>query len=291
MAFFAVPSLQAHTFDGIVAFGDSLTDNGNACLHAKNRSYLCQIFPDGRFTDGPVWLEVLSEKLGFHAPKPSLIGGNNFAYGGATTGFGRSPYLLNVGHQVATYLKRNKGLADKKKLFVIWAGGNDVKNKIIPINLISNMRRHIEDLANAGAKTFLVPNFAPYAQVPLVSGPVSVIAEAAGTVWDFVRVAIDETIETDGKAIQKGITSVADHATNGLIRTFNIVLEQMLVSVERARNVKIYRFDSYSNFFAAKAQHDEADLFTYDFFHPSALAHELMAQEIEKVLKQAQGQV
>jgi|GEM_PF-6194095 len=284
LAFLGFSSLQAHNFNGIVAFGDSLTDNGNACLYAKNPSYICLAYPHGRFTDGPVWLEVLSKKMSFAAPTPSLIGGNNFAFGGATTGFARSPHLLNVGHQIKAYLERNKGVADSKKLVVIWAGGNDVKNEIVPVKLIANMKQHIEDLANAGAKTFLVPNFAPYAQTPLASSAISAVAEAVGTVWDFFRVTFNETSETDGKTIQEGISSITGHLTDGGIRILNMLLEQMLVSVESSKNVKIYRFDAYNNFLKAKAEHDEADLFTYDLFHPSAFAHRRMAQDIEKVL-------
>lgn len=280
-ALFGVSSLKAADFDGIVAFGDSLTDNGNACIYAKNQSEICLLYPQGRFTDGPVWLEVLSEKMGFNAPTPSLIGGNNFAYGGATTGFEPSPHLLNVGHQIEAYLKRNKGAADSNKLFVILAGGNDVKNEIIPTKLIANMQQHIEDLAKAGAKTFLVPNFAPYAQTPLASAAISAVAEAIGTVWDFFG--------SDGQSVKENLSSAADAFTDGGIQILNVLHEQMLVDAEISLGVKIYRLDAYNNFLAARKQHDDIELFTYDFFHPSAFAHELMAQDIFEILN-AKGQ-
>ena len=53
-------------FDHMVVFGDSLSDTGNA----------------GRFSNGPVWVEQLAASLNI-ALEPSLMGGTNFAIGGA----------------------------------------------------------------------------------------------------------------------------------------------------------------------------------------------------------------
>ena len=53
-------------FDHMVVFGDSLSDTGNA----------------GRFSNGPVWVEQLAASLNV-ALEPSLMGGTNFAIGGA----------------------------------------------------------------------------------------------------------------------------------------------------------------------------------------------------------------
>ncbi|MFO1146004.1 MAG: SGNH/GDSL hydrolase family protein [Rhodospirillales bacterium] len=53
-------------FSGLVVFGDSLSDNGNV----------------GRFSNGPVWVEVLALRIGTELT-PSRLGGTNFAVGGA----------------------------------------------------------------------------------------------------------------------------------------------------------------------------------------------------------------
>src|SRR5690242_20274022 len=56
----------AQTYSGVQAFGDSLTDNGN--LFALTRAI--QPVPpsppyfDGRFSNGPVWVEQLMPRLG-----------------------------------------------------------------------------------------------------------------------------------------------------------------------------------------------------------------------------------
>jgi hypothetical protein len=40
----------------------------------------------GHFSNGLTWVEDLSNMLGLGTLKPSLAGGNDFAYGGAETG-------------------------------------------------------------------------------------------------------------------------------------------------------------------------------------------------------------
>src|SRR6266536_2622237 len=66
-------TLSASAFDAIVAFGDSLTDTGNEPAE-PNLHY------QGRWSNGPLWVEYLSGRLGFPY-NPS----NNFAHSGAQT--------------------------------------------------------------------------------------------------------------------------------------------------------------------------------------------------------------
>src|SRR3954447_10512298 len=65
----AIMSIQARSapaFEHLVVFGDSLSDTGNA----------------GRFSNGPVWVEYLADRLGLKL-SPSQRGGSNFAGRGA----------------------------------------------------------------------------------------------------------------------------------------------------------------------------------------------------------------
>src|SRR4051794_25936876 len=80
--------LQAGQFTQIVAFGDSLTDTGN--LYAVTQTSPSGPFPpspyyEGRFSNGPVWVEWLALQLGVPAPRPFVTGGTNYAFGGAET--------------------------------------------------------------------------------------------------------------------------------------------------------------------------------------------------------------
>jgi len=73
-------------YSAMYAFGDSLTDTGNASLATLGMVPVSPPYADRSFTNGPVWAQDLAQSLGLPALKPSLAGGTDFAYGGAETG-------------------------------------------------------------------------------------------------------------------------------------------------------------------------------------------------------------
>ncbi len=103
-------------FSQIVAFGDSLSDTGNV-YDAAFETY--PAFPEyfnGRFSNGPVWVEYLANNL-----SASL---ENHAWGGATTAGLGSHGVPGLDMQVADFL--NSGLSGyDNALFTVWAGPND----------------------------------------------------------------------------------------------------------------------------------------------------------------------
>lgn len=268
----------------LVVFGDSLSCNGNACLHSASPPSICMIYPQGRFTDGDVWIEVLAEKLGIDRPIPSLAGGLNFAYGSAITGWKKSPHVLNVGNQINAFLERTNGHANSNNLYILWAGGNDIKNKIIPTKLISNLKAHIISLANAGAKTFVIPNFPPLGRTPVVEGVVSLFGHSLGRMGEFLNLL------DDGSFIDEGIRSFSSKLADAGIQFMNIQLESMLQDLEHSLGINIYRFDAYTHFYRVMENLEDYGLnpndrlFLYDGFHPSGIAHKLIAEEVFKLL-------
>lgn len=119
----AVTSAQAYT--QIVAFGDSLSDNGNLHdLMAKfNVDTPAAPYFEGRFSNGPVAVEVMAQQLGLAL--------DDRAYGGATTGTGNktaTPILDATGmtSQVNKYLGEKSNSLDAQALYFVWGGGNDV---------------------------------------------------------------------------------------------------------------------------------------------------------------------
>ncbi|MBV8232201.1 MAG: hypothetical protein JO329_19640, partial [Planctomycetaceae bacterium] len=79
------PEVKAGQFTQLVAFGDSLTDVGNV-YHITNGTFpVSPPYDQGRFSDGPVWVEELASRMGLPAPLPSSEGGTDFAFGGAET--------------------------------------------------------------------------------------------------------------------------------------------------------------------------------------------------------------
>ena len=136
----------APPYDALYAFGDSLTDTGREPAEAF-------LHYDGRWSNGPLWVEYLSVRLGFPY-NPS----NNFAHSGAQTDdtFG----------QVADFVPANID----QSLFVVWAGGNDFLQEYdrywfndagwdrqIAYS-VGNLSNAVIALYSKGARFILVPN-------------------------------------------------------------------------------------------------------------------------------------
>jgi phospholipase/lecithinase/hemolysin len=159
------PSAWAGPITQIVVFGDSISDTGN--VFALSGTPPSPPYFQGRFSNGPVWVEGLASRLGVPAPTPSLTGGTNYAFGGALTGSGFSPGgVPNLGTQIGSYLAGNTPRADQ--LFVVWGGANDLfvggpSNPGVPV---SNLSNHISTLARAGAQKFLVGNYSLLGDTP-----------------------------------------------------------------------------------------------------------------------------
>jgi outer membrane lipase/esterase len=151
----------AQDFDRIVAFGDSLTDDGN--LYALTGIPQSPPYFAGRFSNGPVWVEPLTPLIGAQ-------GLEVLAYGGAETGTDLTPPGIRL--QVAGWLAQGNR-AGPGTLSVVWGGANDYlgeEDTADPAGLVSgvvgNLERSVELLIQAGARTVLVPNLPDLGAVP-----------------------------------------------------------------------------------------------------------------------------
>jgi phospholipase/lecithinase/hemolysin len=165
----------AGPYSQIVAFGDSLSDTGNDFILSGGSP--APPYFQGRFSNGPIWLDQLAVKLGVADPGPALGGGTNYAYGGATasSAFQGVPYL---GQQVQAYLQKAPH-ADPNALYTVLAGANDffggATDPSIPANAVNAA---MSTLIGAGAKHILVSNLPPQGITPLIrsQGPAAVSA-------------------------------------------------------------------------------------------------------------------
>lgn len=156
---FAVNPLNAAPFTDLIVFGDSLTDTGND-FDLSGGSFPTPPNYEGRFSNGPVWVEYLASALGLPAPAASRLGGKNFAYGGAQTGSGTSTIadgVPNVGPQIDEFLATGRVLTGED-LVVLWAGHNDLAGGIAPSVAVANLSSHITTLHANGGGNFLVGN-------------------------------------------------------------------------------------------------------------------------------------
>jgi len=142
-----------------------LSDTGNLAL-ATGGIFTPPPYAPGRFTsnftDGTVWYDVTANQLGF-SPDNSLIGGNNYAWGGARTGgTGLPASLLN---QTQQYLTDVSGVAESTALYSVWGGGNDIRDNDIGSS-VANISSIITQLHTAGAMNFFVPNALDIGLIP-----------------------------------------------------------------------------------------------------------------------------
>lgn len=77
---------QAQTYNRLVVFGDSLSDNGNLYALSRGTQPASPPYFQGRFSNGPVFTELLGFNAGRFAAGASASGSVNYAFGGAIAG-------------------------------------------------------------------------------------------------------------------------------------------------------------------------------------------------------------
>lgn len=182
-------SSHALPYSGIYFFGDSLTDVGNVQAlyeHVPHTPGAPASIPgspydnQGRFSNGEIYADVLANGLGF-AATPSVLGGNDYAFGGARTRYQvMGQPFQGILDQVADFVVL-PGPADGQALYVAWGGSNNLQDLIAgrtidalgnPIpsltTTVSDIQRAITALYDEGARSFLVPNVPDLALTPRV---------------------------------------------------------------------------------------------------------------------------
>ena len=172
---------SAYPFDAVYVLGDSFSDQGNLfgattlALGPANALPAADHYFSGRFSNGPVYTDLLAQQFGLPLT-PSLTGGNNFAYGGARTAYNRVdavplggpfpspifPWSLNA--EVAAFSAR--GVHDPNALYIVFSGANDIGDivaarmnpaTVIP-STVNGILGAVDAFRLAGARTVLVPN-------------------------------------------------------------------------------------------------------------------------------------
>ena len=212
-------SLRAGDITGIVAFGDSLSDVGNVYLATggvnpdppnppnlyPGGSFPGGLYDPGHFSNGPIWLEYLAHSLGVAVPTPSLMGGTDYAWGGAETGTGTSSLgTPNIGSQVSTFIASNT--LSSTQLITIWGGANDFLHtgQMDPSVPVGNLATEIKALAGVGGKLFMVPNLPLLGDLPATYG----LPQAERNGLNYLTLTFDSSLHTQLNQLQQhlGIT-------------------------------------------------------------------------------------
>lgn len=191
-----VSGFAAGAFSNLFSFGDSLSDAGNVFL-ATSGAQPAPPYSNGQFSNGPTWVQGLSTGLGLGFQAPSLAGGNDYAFGGATTSnqATTSTNVPNLTQQISAFgASLGSSPAPSTALYTVWIGSNDIFNILgagaaspcatnptgCVLGAAQAEARDIHALTSLGARSLLVPFVSDLGGTPLLraAGPA---AQAAAT--------------------------------------------------------------------------------------------------------------
>jgi phospholipase/lecithinase/hemolysin len=284
---------QANPISTIYAFGDSLSDAGNvkAVLGYPSAPYV-----NGHFTNGQVWVQDLAASLGLAPLSASLAGGNDFAVGGAQSG--TSPvHTASVGDlpsQLAAFHTAHAA-ADPNALYTLWIGGDDAR-AILASNpssaqaavdiatSVGNIDLAISTLAGYGAKNVLVVTVPDLSKTPeaISTGPLGVAAASA------LSASFDNLL-VNGSTMA-GIPSLAGLAT---LDSLNLkVLDSYSIIDGIVAQPAPFGFTDVTdpclvgavNFAGGSVCANPNQFLFWDYIHPTAVGHSIVAADAFQVL-------
>lgn len=183
---------QGPSSPDLVVFGDSLSDSGNFFVNTGEYSLQpFELVPSApyaiggfHFTNGHTWVELLATLMrDSRGGRPSLRRPGrftNYAYGAARSRAGTTGF--DLGDQVGMFLGDFAEQAPREAVYVIWTGGNDVRDALVSLQLdptgatsagilqaaITATADNVVALYGSGAQDFLVVNAPNIALTPAV---------------------------------------------------------------------------------------------------------------------------
>ena len=278
----SVPA-DAGPYSSFFVFGDSLSDSGNNAAaglydpsqvvtgntYVPSNTYLA-----GTYSNGPVWASDFAAMIGLPLA-PSLAGGTNFAFGGATTGTpgpGAGGFPFSLLAQSSQYLAATGNHASPDGLYVIAGGGNDARAALTAIgggasipgtilatatSFAANVGSIVDALQAAGAQHIIVWDAPNLGLAPAVmAGPPG--TAALGT----------------NLALSMNAALAARLAGEAGVTTFDI----FGLGTQIAANPALFGFTNVTDACGAVVGAN-CSLYEYwDGIHPTAAAHRVIAE-------------
>lgn len=259
-------------FDDVFLFGDSLSDSGNLSLAAPtavpNPPYLL-----GQFTNGNSW----ATQLGL---APSLLGGTNFAFGGARA-VENGDFIPDLLTQIGSFTS-TVGAISGNPLGVIFIGGNDFLDytrledptrddkKSLIRGVAKTVRKGVRSLTKAGVSDVVVFGLPDFGTLPQFRDDTDAADDASR-----VSARLNAALERSAKRLNKKI----DQARVGFFDLDDFLSDVLAAIPEDNRSVRC--LETGPGCFANSDQY-----VFYDDIHPTAWVHTALANEFrEEVLQ------
>jgi len=287
-------------YSGLIVFGDSLSDPGNAyAITGQEAVAPYDVVPSAayaigghHFSNGKTYVEKLARSIHLNSSAkaafdPELAKATNYAVGGARARTGTTS--IDMTTQVGAFLSDVGGSAPADALYVIWLGGNDIRDALgaafidptlatsfaILNDAVTTEAANIGALVASGATRFLILNAPNLGVVPAVTalGPGAVgaaVAFSAGyndgldTALDGLELFFPGIEITRFDAFSFLAAVVADGPAYGLPNTLMPCLTFGVIEDAVCDKPKSYLF--------------------WDGIHPTTATHGVLAAELETVL-------
>jgi phospholipase/lecithinase/hemolysin len=300
LSLIAAPPLPAQTnFNGIVTFGDSLSDPGNAFVLLGEVSVAPYLFipeaPYARgglhFSNGSTWIEQLATDLHLSpAAGPALrtTAFSNYAVGGARA---RPAGQMDLTTQVGVFFGHTGSAAPSDALYVVFIGGNDLRDAIVALatdptfatsiqivtEAVTAIADNIGALAATGARQFLVANAPNLALVPAVRAQGPLVQGAA----QLLSVTFNQALAAALANVQTALPFIS-------ITTFDVFgTINGVVATPAAAGFTDVEHSCITPGIIAHAVCDRPDehLF-WDGIHPTRTGHAVLARQAKQTLGQ-----
>ncbi len=293
---FCANPLFAEPLTKIVVFGDSLSDNGNLYAYMKQQLPMSPPYFDGRFSNGYVWAELLAKH--YFSTEDWQTHFSDYAFGGAGVlgpqGDFNDDSLLALNCEVDSYLLAHQDQASSDALFVVWIGANNYltmpDDKDAAVEEVSwGIKTSLQRLVDHGAKHILLLNLPDLGATPLAR--------------EFeTQKELTEYSDAHNALLAQTLERLKAQYTDVQWLLFDIsdIFHQVLVSPQEFgfTNVTDTCYESVMdkkmshgvlNMVAhVKPKMKQANLcdgyFFFDPLHPSATAHQVLAEKVASYL-------
>jgi len=279
-------------FNRLIVFGDSLSDNGNLYEYMRHQVPQSPPYFEGRFSNGPAWVELLSEKYAPEKVSDFLL---DYAFGGAGVYEGEDDDgMFTLKNEISMYLSAHNNAADPDSLYVIWIGANNYlaipEDTDAAVSEVTEGIRHgIQRLIDSGAKQFLVLNIPDLGTTPIASefGEVEKMHRYSSQHNQRLLQVIDELRQSYADLnwyfydVEQMLNKAIENPENyGLTNIKDTCYEAMVDKGSQQTVLHMAR--------TLLSDGDQSACDGYLFFdpvHPTETAHTILADEIYKLLE------
>lgn len=293
-------TLGALLFSGIIAaaplhhvvvFGDSLSDNGNLYELMKHQLPQSPPYFEGRFSNGPVWIELLMASYFPSSVSQHLF---DYAFGGAgVSEEAGDEELFTLKREINAYLLTHNDKASEDSLYVIWIGGNnylamptDVEKTLQTVN--EGIVHSVQVLLDKGAKHFLILNLPDLGRTP------AAIEFNAVDMMNHYSTVHNEWLKNTVIRFREQYPDVTWHyydVGNTFKKLVNHPDEYGLTNITGTCYTSDIHPDEHPSVLKIVANIEPAKSNTpcdgylfFDLVHPTAAIHKILAEEVRELL-------